>query len=75
MKVVDLKAIAKESGLKGYSKLRKAELVTFLQNNLRTTPAPRPCRQYPTRSPPPPPQSVRPRQNVMVGSRDMDILE
>ena len=34
MKVVDLKALAKEYGLRGYSKLKKAELITFLQNNL-----------------------------------------
>ena len=40
MKVVDLKALAKERGLRGYSKLRKAELITFLQNNLRPIPAP-----------------------------------
>ena len=55
MKIVDLKALAKEHGLRGYSKFRKAELITFLQNNLQPTPAPpiRPPR--PTRPPPPPP--------------------
>ena len=42
MKVIDLKALAKECGLQGYSKLRKAELITFLQNNLQPTPAPLP---------------------------------
>ena len=36
MRVVDLKALTKEHGLRGYSKLRKAELITFLQNNLRS---------------------------------------
>ena len=30
MKVVDLKALAKERELKSYSKLKKAELITFL---------------------------------------------
>ena len=30
MRVIDLKALAKESGLRGYSKFRKAELITFL---------------------------------------------
>ena len=30
MKVVDLKDLMKERGLQGYSKLRKAELITFL---------------------------------------------
>ena len=39
MSVIDLKALVKEHGLRGYSKLRKAELITFLQNNLQTTPA------------------------------------
>ena len=55
MKVVDLKTLAKECRLKDYSKLKKAELITFLQNNLQPTPAPctRPSR--PTRPPPPPP--------------------
>ena len=32
MKVVDLKVLANERGLRGYSKLEKAELITFLQN-------------------------------------------
>ena len=87
MKVSDLKALAKERGLRGYSRLRKAELITFLQNNLQ--PRTRPPR--PTRPPPPSPlqaQSVRfrpdrPRQPELVrqlnerqtGSREMDIFE
>ena len=83
MKVVDLKSLAKEHGLRGYAKLKKAELITFLQNNIQPAPAPtprptpraRPPR--PTRPPPPPPQLVRfrtdrPRQ---PGSRDMDIFQ
>ena len=55
MKVVDLKTLAKERGLKGYSKLRKAELITFLQNNLQPTPDPCTRPSKPTRPPPPPP--------------------
>ena len=31
MSVADLKAVAKEQGLKGYSKLKKAELIDLLQ--------------------------------------------
>ena len=64
MKVVDSKAIAKEHGLRGYSKLRKTELITFLQNNLRPTPwepiddRPRPpsapCTRPPKPTRPPP---------------------
>ena len=55
MKVVDLNVLTKEHGLRGYSKLRKAELVTFLQNNLRPTLAPCTRPPRPTGLPPPPP--------------------
>ena len=79
MKVVDLKALEKEHGLQGYSKLKKAELITFLQNNLQPTPAPCTRPPKPTRPPPPPPQLVRfrlrPKQNVMPGSQQLDIFE
>jgi predicted GIY-YIG superfamily endonuclease len=34
LKVVELKAIAKEKGIKGYNKLRKAELVEALKRTL-----------------------------------------
>ena len=68
MKIVDLKALAKEHGLRGYSKLKKAELITFLQNNL---PAPRPIPAPRTRPPTPPPTLVRvrpdrPRQTELL---------
>ena len=57
MRVVDLKALAKERRLRGYSKLKKADLIAFLQDNLQPTSTrirpPRPTR------PPPPPPSVR----------------
>ena len=59
MRGVDLKALAKEHGLRGYSKLRKAELIALIRNNLQ--PCTRPPR--PTRPPPPPP--VRPRQQEL----------
>ena len=72
MRVVDLKVFAKEHGLRGYSKLRKAELITLFQNNiqqtpaLHTRPAPRTRPSRPTRPPPPPPTSVRPRQPELL---------
>ena len=45
MRVAELKALARERGLRGYSRLRKAELIALLQN----------------RPPPPPPPAPRPR--------------
>jgi hypothetical protein len=33
LKVIELKALAKEKGLKGYTSLRKAELIQMLQQN------------------------------------------
>ena len=35
LRVVDLKALAREHGLLGYSQLKKAELIAFLQANLQ----------------------------------------
>ena len=74
MKVVDLKVLTKERGLRGYSKLKKAELITFLQNNLQPTPAPLSRPPRPTKLPPPlkpiddrprpTPPSVRPPPNL-----------
>ena len=53
--VVDLKALMKMSGLRGYSRLKKAELLAFLRDNLQPSARPR----RPTGPPPPLPQSVR----------------
>ena len=58
MKIVELKALAKERGLRGYSMLKKDELIAFLQNNLR------PHTRPPRPTPPPPawePINDRPR--------------
>ena len=90
MRVVDLKTLTKECGLQGYSRLNKAELIAFIQNNLQCTRPPRP-----TRPPPPPllapPQVIatqapsvkfrpdRPRQRQLnerqPNSQEVDILE
>ena len=64
MRVAELKAIAREHGLRGYSRLRKTEFIALLQNDLRPTPAPRPIPAPRTRPPrptrpPPPSPSVR----------------
>ena len=58
MRIPELKALARDRELRSYSQMRKAELVTLLQNNdpppgqshASASPTPR------TRSPPPPPQ-------------------
>ena len=65
MKVPELKALAKERGLKRYSKLRKAELIASL-----TAPRTRPPK--PTRPPlPPPPKPDRPRQLELLEERPL----
>ena len=64
VRVIDLRALAKEGGLRGYSKLRKAELInlprshdvstrtsTITATNMSTTRTKPP---KPTRPPPPP---------------------
>ena len=55
MKMPELKALTGEHRLRGYSRLRKAELIALLQDNehqaqRRQRPA------HPNRPPPPPPQ-------------------
>ena len=38
MRVTELKALARDRGLRNYSRMRKAELVALLQNNLPPAP-------------------------------------
>ena len=52
MRMPELKALTRENGLRGYSRLRKAELIAFLQDNEHQALR----RPHLNRSPPPPPQ-------------------
>ena len=81
MRIPELKSLAREGGLRNYSRMRKAELVALLQNNPppgqshasaaptpRTTPSP----------PPPPTQTWKPiddRKPRKPSSQEMDIFE
>ena len=79
MRVADLKALARERGLRSYSRLRKAELIALLQNNSPAprTRQPRPTGPAPQRPPPPPLQSFRfrPDRPRQTSSQEMDIFE
>ena len=84
MRVTELKALARDRGLRNYSRMRKGELVALLQNNPPPAPTPR------TRPPPPAPQmspSTSPtpggttwepkddRRPTKPGPQEMDIFE
>ena len=81
MRMPELKSLARDRGLRNYSRMRKAELVALLQNNSppgqsRTSAAPTRC----TRPPPPPPptQTWEPtddRKPRKPSSQEMDIFE
>ena len=72
MRVPELKALAKERGLRRYSKLRKAELIALL--TAQATPPPPAPRTRPPRPnrPPPPPPSVPDRSD---SPRQPELLE
>ena len=54
MRIPELKSLARERRLTGYSRMRKTELVALLQNSPPPAPRTRPPR--PTRPPTPPPR-------------------
>ena len=80
MRMPELKSLARERRLRGYSQMRKAELVALLQNNpppgqSRASTAPTPH----TRPPPPPQMStwepIDDRKPRKPSSQEMDIFE
>ena len=81
MRMPELKSLARDRGLRNYSRMRKAELVALLQNNpppgqshVSAAPTPR------TRPPLPPPQMstwepLDDRKPGKPGPQEMDIFE
>ena len=75
MRMPELKSLARDRGLRNYSRMRKAELVALLQNDPLPAPRTRPPR--PTR-PLPPTQTWEPiddRRPRKPSPREMDIFE
>ena len=62
MTVTRLRALAKEHELKGYSKKRKAELITFIRENLRVFCHRRGWSKKPTHHTPPPSATPPPKE-------------
>ena len=78
MRMPELKSLARDRGLRNYSRMRKAELVVLLQNN--PPPAPRTRQSRPTRPPPPPPptqtwEPIDDRRPRKPSPQEMDIFE
>ena len=72
MRVAELKPLARDRGLRNYSRMRKAELVALLQNS------PPPGQSRASTSPPPPTQTWEPiddRRLKKPGPQEMDIFE
>ena len=59
MKVTDLRSLARQLGMRGYSRLRKDDLMDFIKDNLSSRPPPRPAPRPPPR---PTPRPTQPRQ-------------
>ena len=55
MKVTDLRSLGRQLGMRGYSRLRKDDLIDFIKDNLSSRPRPRPASR-------PAPRPTQPRQ-------------
>ena len=72
MRVAELRCLARDRGLRNYSRMRKAELVALLQNS------PPPGQNHASTSPPPPTQTLEPiddRRLRKPSPQEMDIFE
>ena len=49
MKVSELKSPARQLGMRGYSRLRKDDLIDFIKDNIRSRTPPRPAHRPPPR--------------------------
>ena len=72
--VLQLKSMAKERGLKGYSRLRKADLINFI-NDARPIPAPRTMRPIPAPRTLAPKPIPAPRPNRIIAAINTYVVE
>ena len=80
MRMPELKSLTRESRLRGYSRMSKAELVALLQNNPPPGQSHASAAQTPHTRPPPPPQMsiwkpIGDRKPRKPSSQEMDIFE
>ena len=47
MKVTDLRSLARQLGMRGYSRLRKDDLIDLIEDNISSRPPPRPAPRPP----------------------------
>ena len=80
MRMPELKSLAREHRLKGYSRMRKAELVALLQNSPPPSQSHASTSPTPHTRPPPPPQMstwgpIDDRRPRKPSPQEMDIFE
>ena len=78
MRVPELKSLARDRGLRNYSRMRKTELVTLLQNNGTPEDPRAPTSRIRPPPPPPPTQTWEPiddRRPRKPSPQEMDIFE
>ena len=78
MRMPELKSLARDRGLRNYSRMRKAELVALLQNDPPPAPRTRPPRPTRLLPPPPPTQTWEPIDDGRLrkpSPQEMDIFE